>query len=221
MIRSTQHEYSRYGAHAQQLLGDTVFERLLADIMSGRFTPHERLRVDEIARELAVSRTPVREAITRLAWSGFVDVARNSHTQIANWNTADMRDRLRMGGELTLLALADERLDLRALRLASTSPEQLRMIGDTRAFLDLIEDITRSTWSCAVNRILEELHRPLRLYLRSPLLAQHGVHLAARSAERIQILDELSTALRAGNRATAHGYLEDYLADLVPAFAPS
>ncbi|MCS4275668.1 DNA-binding GntR family transcriptional regulator [Mycetocola sp. BIGb0189] len=220
MDRSTRHGIRQYGAHAQQLLGESVFERLLADIMSGRFTPHERLRVDEIARELAVSRTPVREAITRLAWTGFVDVARNSHTQITNWNTGDMCDRLRVSGELTLLALEDERLELRSLRLAHMTPADLATGCDTRSYLGLIEDIVHAPWSRSVNRILDELHRSLRLYLCSPLLQQHGISLSVNAAMRATSLTSLTHSLRDEDRGGAVRHLSDYLDALVPLFEP-
>lgn len=218
MIRSIRNSANQHGAIAQRLLGDTVFDRLLADIIAGRFTPHERLKVDAIAYELSVSRTPVREAITRLAWSGFVDVARNSHTQIAEWNATDMRDRLAMSGELVGIGLDDPRLDLSRLRLGSMPPEHIRHTPDTRVYLDLVEDIAAAPWSCAVTRVLDELHRPLRLYICSPLLPAHGVNLGAQDPERSEPLVSLARSLTEGDRRGANEYLSLYLERLIPLF---
>ncbi len=47
-------------------LGEAVFRFLSAALRSGRYRPGDRLREEEVARLLKVSRTPVREAFGRL-----------------------------------------------------------------------------------------------------------------------------------------------------------
>jgi DNA-binding GntR family transcriptional regulator len=49
-----------------------VYERLRAEIARGDLRPNERLVEAELAERLAVSRTPVRESIARLAGDGLV-----------------------------------------------------------------------------------------------------------------------------------------------------
>jgi DNA-binding GntR family transcriptional regulator len=51
-----------------------VYERLLREIKLGHFGPGERLREAEVARTLGVSRTPVREALSRLHYRGLVEL---------------------------------------------------------------------------------------------------------------------------------------------------
>lgn len=51
---------------------DLVYARLRDGISAGEFTAGERLDLDQIARSLAVSRTPVREAVLRLDADGFL-----------------------------------------------------------------------------------------------------------------------------------------------------
>lgn len=228
MIQSVRSASRHRGAIAQRLLGDTVFERLLADIISGRFTPHERLRVDDLAYELAVSRTPVREAITRLAWTGFVEVARNSHTQIADWDATDMHDRLVMAGRLVALALTDSRFDLSELRIASPEDETAQNEGrrtgsdaDIQLFLEVAEDITFSPWSRSVNRVLVELLHPLALYFTSPVLAAHGVDLSRDERPRTACLSGLADAVRAGDRESAKRQVLDYVTHLAPLLQPA
>ena len=55
------------------LQGETTYERLCDEIRTGKLPPGSRLRETEIAARLAVSRTPVREAIRRLEAEGLVD----------------------------------------------------------------------------------------------------------------------------------------------------
>lgn len=53
-------------------LSEQVGDLLIEWIMSSRFEPGERVRESRVAEELGVSRTPVREALKRLAERGFV-----------------------------------------------------------------------------------------------------------------------------------------------------
>ena len=51
-------------------LGEYVYQELLRAIREGRYHPGERIRESVVARELDVSRTPVREALRRLQSDG-------------------------------------------------------------------------------------------------------------------------------------------------------
>ncbi|XVQ06943.1 GntR family transcriptional regulator [Spirillospora sp. CA-255316] len=57
----------------QRRAADLVFERLQERIVSGELAPGDRLDPTEIAADLGLSRTPVREAILRLDSEGLVD----------------------------------------------------------------------------------------------------------------------------------------------------
>lgn len=50
----------------RQVLADGVYEQIRALIMNDGIAPGARMNIDEIARELGVSGTPVREALARL-----------------------------------------------------------------------------------------------------------------------------------------------------------
>src|SRR3712207_4453999 len=56
----------------RQLLGDTVYEAVKALVMDDVLAPGERVSIDRLARELAVSPTPLREALARLESDGLV-----------------------------------------------------------------------------------------------------------------------------------------------------
>jgi DNA-binding GntR family transcriptional regulator len=55
-------------------LADAVYERVKADIFEFRMLPGARFSENELAARARVSRTPVREALLRLAREGFVEV---------------------------------------------------------------------------------------------------------------------------------------------------
>jgi DNA-binding GntR family transcriptional regulator len=67
----------------RRLLRNDVFELLLERILSGEFEPGMRLKDGDLTDWLHVSRTPVREALGRLAHVGLVSTAPNRYTIVA------------------------------------------------------------------------------------------------------------------------------------------
>lgn len=53
-------------------LGESVYEALLTKLLSLQIVPGARITVDALARELGVSQTPIREALSRLEEQGLV-----------------------------------------------------------------------------------------------------------------------------------------------------
>jgi DNA-binding GntR family transcriptional regulator len=51
---------------------DEVYELIRADIMALRIPPDTRISIDQLARKLGVSQTPIREALSRLEATGLV-----------------------------------------------------------------------------------------------------------------------------------------------------
>ena len=72
----------------------TSAERALATlrdlIMGGELAPGARLGEVELADRLGVSRTPVREALSRLAAEGLVEIAPNRGARVATWTVAEL-----------------------------------------------------------------------------------------------------------------------------------
>lgn len=64
-------------------LSDEVYARIGAAILDGTLAPGERLRDVDIATQLGISRTPVREALQRLERFGLVEVAVGRYTRVS------------------------------------------------------------------------------------------------------------------------------------------
>jgi DNA-binding GntR family transcriptional regulator len=64
-------------------VGDAVYDQILAALQHGRLRPGERLHDAELAAQLGVSRTPVREALLRLRQIGVVELAPARYTRVA------------------------------------------------------------------------------------------------------------------------------------------
>jgi DNA-binding GntR family transcriptional regulator len=61
-------------------------------ILSGRLPAGARIAAEDIARQLSVSRTPVREALSRLAAEGLVELSPNRGARVASWTTEELRE---------------------------------------------------------------------------------------------------------------------------------
>lgn len=69
-----------------------VYDTLLRRIMAGEFGPHVRLPQESLADELGVSRTPLREALRRLASEGFVEFAVNHGATVSGCDLSRPED---------------------------------------------------------------------------------------------------------------------------------
>jgi DNA-binding GntR family transcriptional regulator len=61
-------------------------------IIDGRLNPGQRLKEEELARELGISRTPVREALLMLQAEGLVDAAPNRGATVRSHSAEDLDD---------------------------------------------------------------------------------------------------------------------------------
>ena len=80
-----------------------VYRRLRSLIVAGRIAPGTRLIETEVAGRMAVSRTPVREAIRRLAHEGLAHIVRagaKTHIAVAPATVADLIDLFAIIGAL-------------------------------------------------------------------------------------------------------------------------
>jgi DNA-binding GntR family transcriptional regulator len=64
---------------------DQAYASIRADILSGALREGERLTEQRLAKNLGISRTPVREAIGRLIHEGFVERRRGYDTRVARF----------------------------------------------------------------------------------------------------------------------------------------
>lgn len=76
----------------RSLLRDDVFRRLRDGIVDGTFAPGEQLRDVELATWLGVSRTPVREALLRLADVGLVVTSPGRSTVVSDLDVDRVRE---------------------------------------------------------------------------------------------------------------------------------
>ncbi|MBF6181939.1 GntR family transcriptional regulator [Nocardia otitidiscaviarum] len=102
---------------AAELLTDRTYEALKLAIFRNQLTPGTALSVPELARQLEVSRTPVREAVQRLIYEGLATHISHRGAQVSKVDIADLRQLYVVRELLEGLAarLATERLDTAGL----------------------------------------------------------------------------------------------------------
>lgn len=79
-------------SEANYLLGQKIFQKIRQDIISGTYGRDEELKELQIAAEIGVSRTPVREALRQLEREELVTIIPNKGTYVLGVTTEDMKD---------------------------------------------------------------------------------------------------------------------------------
>jgi GntR family transcriptional regulator, vanillate catabolism transcriptional regulator len=73
-------------------LADAVYEQLFEAIVAGKVRPGERLIQEDLAEQLAVSRTPVREALLRLERERVVELVGRRGFVVRDFSEQEIRD---------------------------------------------------------------------------------------------------------------------------------
>ncbi|HET9040251.1 MAG TPA: GntR family transcriptional regulator [Gemmatimonadales bacterium] len=154
-------------------LRDEVYRQILDRIHRGELPPGTRVRDADLAAQLGVSRTPIREALLRLVRDGVLDTAMGRGFRVRPIDAAELREVGDILGALEALALrlsprpSAERLD--GLRQVDRRLEQTR--GDVSRCLDLEDEWHRVLLEECPNRRLLELITSLRHVPRRYLAA--------------------------------------------------
>lgn len=116
-------------------LGEATYRALCRALRDGALNPGDRLREEELARRLAVSRTPVREALGRLLARGLIEPAGGRGLIVR---------RLTLAEALELYALR-EILEGAAARLAArhAAPAEIALMRDHAAAFERAADDPR------------------------------------------------------------------------------
>jgi len=104
-------------------LREIVFESLREAIISGVLKPGERMMEVQLAEEMGVSRTPVREAIRKLELEGFVIMVARKGAYVAGISSKDVSEVFEIRAALEGLAAA-----LAAERINDSEKEELERV---------------------------------------------------------------------------------------------
>lgn len=151
-------------ASKQRGSAERVYEAIKSMAVTYQIRPGERINEIELAQRLAVSRTPVREALHRLATEGFLTStpAKGFSCRPLDAKQVHQLYELRCGLEVSMVKFACERATAEELQgLAAFARNSRDEVGDVRAlrFLRLDEEFHERLAALAHN---EEFLRSLR-----------------------------------------------------------
>jgi DNA-binding GntR family transcriptional regulator len=186
-------------------LAEQIYQRLRFQLRAGTFAPGERLVESSLAQHLAVSRSPVREALSRLTADGLLET-HGTGFRVMMPTAQDMREifeirRLleppaaRQVARATNAVLTRELVDsLAGARAAETS-------GDFAAFTDANYGF-RAAWVARVpsRRLRETI---LRFDDQAGLVRRTTLILPAARSEAMALLERFVAAFQAGNEDAA------------------
>lgn len=155
-----------------QPLRDLVYETLRQGILKGELTPGARLIEEELAADLGVSRTPVREAVHRLEQEGLVYTVPRRGAHVADISENNVHDVLEVRKTLEELAVSlaverinpQEKIRLREAEIAfarASKGNDLREIARCdEAFHDVIYQATKNEkLEMLLNNLREQMYR--------------------------------------------------------------
>jgi len=140
---------------------DYVYQELRHRIITKNLKPGQRLPEVNIAVEMGVSRTPVREALRRLASEGLVLIIPNSGARLASPTKREMEDTYVVREQLECLAtrIAAGRISERNIRrLEDTIIEEERAFEEKNLelYLEVNETFHKVIADSSGNRVLSE-----------------------------------------------------------------
>lgn len=153
--------------------GRRAVVELREKIVSGELAGGTRLFEVSLAEALDISRTPIREALSRLAEEGLLDRLPNGGFTVRRFGYDDVIDAIELRGvmEGTAARLAAERgADLKALEEISETVQQL-----DRCFGAMVDDVDFDRYS----DLNETFHRQLSALCASRVMAREVEHASA------------------------------------------
>ncbi|MGI6678136.1 MAG: GntR family transcriptional regulator [Dehalobacterium sp.] len=193
-------------------LRDIVFETIREAIISGYFRPGERLMEVQLAEEMGVSRTPVREAIRKLELEGFLEIVPRKGAYVAGISLKDISDVFEIRASMESLAagLAAQRItedELNSLKEmlasfeASADHSDLKDIVHTDSdFHDIIYKASRNERLIPIiNNLREQIQRYRATSLASPgrikiTVEEHRKMVQAISERNVDLAQNLASA---------------------------
>ncbi|HEY8486391.1 MAG TPA: GntR family transcriptional regulator [Limnochordales bacterium] len=187
-------------------LRELVFEALREAIINGTLKPGERLMEAQLADELGVSRTPVREAIRKLEHDGFVVMIPRKGAYVADISLKDVAEIFDVRRALEALAaqLAAERATEEDLERAERVLVEYGECIDRQDIQRLIEVDTRFhevIYQMAGNARLQQMLNLLREQVQRfrTMTLSHGPRMRQALEEHRRIVEAIAS--RDGERA--------------------
>lgn len=196
-------------------LRDTAYDSIRKLIVTCELRPGQPLTVTELAESLAIGRTPVIQAIDRLAVDGLVDVMPRKGIVVSPVSLDDFMEviEMRMVNETAAVRWATERASRSEIAMMEANLSAIWQAARERnieEFISLDRDFHRLITQAASNRILGDvlsnLHdKALRFWFISLKAPDHNVRVCEQHAAVIE-------GIKSGKPETAEKAMREHIA---------
>ena len=187
-------------------LGERVYKSLRDLILSQAYPPGSKLNVEQLCRNLGVSRTPVWDAMRRLETEGLVSTVARHGVFVLNYGVDKVRDLFAVRGALEALAAgeaarrldADERwaLEVTVRRLEDAAREV-----DVEAYSPAAINVHDLVLAAARNQVRQKLLE--NVYAQSLVLRLRSLYLPERLESSVAEHRGIFAAVASGDAARA------------------
>ncbi|MBI5032564.1 MAG: GntR family transcriptional regulator [Chloroflexi bacterium] len=189
----------------QEIVHDTIRE----SILNGHYPPGHRLIADDLAKELGVSRMPIREALHRLEVAGLVMMLPHRGAVVSEFSEPDIIEVYHIRAVLDGLAarLATPNLidaDFKQLDMRLKEMEKKINDGDNEGFLQANREFHTIVWKAAHAPRLQELLE--NLYDTSQPFRNTSLQLPGRAEQILEEHRQIADALKQRDAVAAEKY---------------
>lgn len=196
-------------------MGERAYAAIRDRMLRGEFLPGAWLREEELAAEVGVSRTPVREALRRLAAEGLIEFAANRRARVAQVSERDLNEIFSLRGLLEGFgaSLAATRITPDQLAELERLSAQMEQESASDAPAERLAPIHRSfhllVASAAGNKRLETvIGNVTQVAWLQHTLEKYGPDYTRRSIAQHR---EIISALRTGNAQWASSIMQAHV----------
>ena len=157
----------RQSATQRESTGQKIESVLLDDIAAGALQPGERLDETKLAQRFGVSRTPIREALSRLTAQGVLVVGEKRGVRVAQYSREELAQMFEAMQEIESICarLANQRLTLLAraeIETAQANCKAAAKANDRVAYIRANEALHLSIYRATENPYIFELASDFR-----------------------------------------------------------
>jgi DNA-binding GntR family transcriptional regulator len=131
----------------RQSLSDQVYDTLSEMLLSGALRPHDKLSLRDLAERLDVSMMPVREAVSRLAAGGALEVSPKRAVMVPLMSAAEFAD-------LTMVRMVNEGHAARLATQNASKTERAGILALAERFEEVLDQAYGSAAAVAANKDL-------------------------------------------------------------------
>ena len=158
------------------VLGEQVYEHIKEMILRGDISSGEKITEQKIVEQLGVSRTPVREAVRRLAGDGLIVFTPNKSAEVITVDAKFKRDlgtvRITTDCLSAVLAMQNgSNADFEALRVLSGQCIEAQLAGDIHSRIRFDSAFHMKLVEISGNTLLVEIQK--NLYVKSQFAQTH------------------------------------------------